>query len=410
MRELSKEEVLNFWKKTKRKTNVYMHSAFCKEQCTYCTYRGTLFEKSAFKRYYSEYIPNQIRFYDDVLSSDIIHSYFFGGGTPSLMTPEIMVSIFNCIPNFKKCRKKLMEFHLCDWSEEKLNTIKEYSFNTVVACVQTFDSDILKKQKRRVPKTPEKIYDFIKYANSLGLHTMSDLIFFDTGDIDKDIGRLSTDIQKLVDNDITEITIQTNYDELGKHDVPVVKLVNEFIKNNSQYTLHPVGYSNNKGYKIGKSLRIYKNGIDWDEMYWQNNCMDGMINLPHRYSFSNYNTLGIGSYKNHKHTFSKIEDKLEYIEDGDTYTPKWLLTYDKKEWSTKKMIIDFYDKLENNIGDPPDGITFSFNTVVINYNEDKRNKKVQRELMTNIKCDGHSIIIDNYLKKLKKLFPYWKWS
>ena len=58
-----------------------------------------------------------------------------------------------------------------------LNILKEYSFNTVIACVQTFDNDTLKKTQRRIPKTPEQIYEFIKHANSLGLHTMSDIIF-----------------------------------------------------------------------------------------------------------------------------------------------------------------------------------------------------------------------------------------
>ena len=50
---------------------------------------------------------------------------------------------------------------------------------------------------------------------------MSDIIFFDTGDIDKDLDRLKEDMQKLADNDITEISVQTIYDIpeiLGKFD------------------------------------------------------------------------------------------------------------------------------------------------------------------------------------------------
>ena len=411
-RELSKEEVLSFWKETKRKTNVYIHSAFCKEQCTYCTYKGTLFEKNAFKQYHSEYLPNQIKFYEDVLRSDIIYSYFFGGGTPSLMTPEMMVDIFKRIPNFKECRRKVMEFHLCDWNKEQLNVLKEYSFNTVIACVQTFDNDTLKKTQRRIPKTPEQIYEFIKHANSLGLHTMSDIIFFDTGDPNRDLNRLSTDMQKLADHDITEISVQTIFNQLGKHDIPVSKAITDFLSKNPQYTArgadHPLTketnrFANSKGGKITKETKVYKIGVDWDEMFFQDKCIDGMFSKPHFFHTTDYNILGIGSYKNHKHTVSKIEDKLEYIEDGDNHTPRWLLTYDKRDWSTKKMIADFYDKLEKTVGEPPDGINFLFSTRVMNYNEDTRDKEVQRELVITLSFQEHSITIDNYIEKLKKI-------
>ena len=137
-------------------------------------------------------------------------------------------------------------------------------------------------------------------------------------------------------------------------------------------------------------------------MSFQDNCLDGMRSRPGSFYTTDYNVLGIGSYKNHKHTVSKIEDKLEYIEDSDTYTPKWLLTYDKKEWPTKKMITDFYTKLENTIGEPPDGLGFLFNTQVVNYNEDNRHKLVQRELGVSVRWEEESIIITDYVKKLSK--------
>ena len=409
MRELSKEEVLNFWKETERKTNVYIHSAFCKEQCTYCTFKGALFEKSAFHRYYSEYLPNQIKFFEPVLSSDIIYSYFWGGGTPTLMSAEIMRNIFDLIPNFKECKRKLMEFHMCDWTKGQLDMLKEYNFNTVVACVQSLDRDVVKQQKRRAPKNDDVIFEFIDYANSLGLFVMSDIIFFDTGDINRDLDRLSNDMQKLADNDITEISVQTIFDEEGKYDVQVTKRVKEFLDINTQYIQKPYfiydptnSFCDRSGNKIRKELKILKSGVDWEEMSFQDSCLDGMCSRPSHYHTTDYNVLGIGSYKNHKHTTSKIEDKLEYIEDSDTYTPKWLLTYDKKEWSTKKMITDFYTKLENTIGEPPDGISFLFNTKVVNHNEDNRDKIVQRALDVSVRWEEESIIITDYVKKLSK--------
>ena len=154
IKEMSADEILAAWSKTTFPTGVYIHSPFCKEQCSYCTFKGSMFEKNAFQRYYSEYLPHMIKFYEPVLSSGLIRNYFWGGGTPSLMTPEIMRNIFDLIPNFKECPRKLMEFHMADnrFHKEQLDVISEYNFNTVVACVQSFDGEVVKQQKRRAPK------------------------------------------------------------------------------------------------------------------------------------------------------------------------------------------------------------------------------------------------------------------
>jgi len=411
MKEISKEEVLTEWSKTSSPTAVYIHSPFCKEQCTYCTYKGTLFEKNAFQRYYSKYLPNQIKFYEPILSSDHICNYFWGGGTPTLMSPEIMRNIFDLIPNFKECPRKLMEFHMADWTKKQLDVVSEYNFNTVIACVQSFDREVVKQQKRRSPKNDDVIFEFIDYANNKGLFTMSDIIFFDTGDVNRDLDRLSSDMQKLANHDISEITISTIYDEVGKYDVQVTKRVNEFLHLNTQYHKrfepeHPESdMADEEGRKRRKAIKIYKKEINWDDMAEQDITINGLRTSTEMLLATNYNVLGIGSYKNHKYTFSRIEDKLEYVEDGDTITPKWYCTYDKKDWPMKKLVANFYEFLGNTIGDPPDGIDFSFTSEVVQYGEDDSKKKgVERKIIPTYKWPINSeesyVIIEEYISKL----------
>ena len=414
MKEISKEEILTAWSNTKLKTGVYIHSPFCKEQCTYCTFKGTMFEKNAFHRYYSEYLPNQIKFYEPVLSSDLIRNFFWGGGTPTLMSAEIMRNIFDLIPNFKECPRKLMEFHMADWTKKQLDVVSEYNFNTVIACVQSFDKEVVKQQKRRAPKNDDIIYNFLDHANNKGLFTMSDIIFFDTGDVNRDLDRLSSDMQKLAAHDVSEISVQTIFDEVGKYDVQVTKRVNEFLNINTQYHKgferenSDSDFADATGRKIRKEDKIYKKEIDWDEMSQQDIHLDGLRTNPEMLLASNYNVLGIGSYKNHKYTFSRIEDKLEYVEDGDTYTPKWLCSYDKKDWPMKKLVADFYKFLENTIGDPPDGVIFDFSSEVVQQDEDdSKKKKVIRRLIPNYRWplnpDEPFITIEKYVAKLKEL-------
>ena len=101
MKKITSGEVLDFWKNTRQPTGVYIHSPFCKEQCTYCTFKGTIFNKHSYKQYYEEYLPRMIDFYGDILSSPQINGYFFGGGTPSLMSPDELRSLLDLITNFK---------------------------------------------------------------------------------------------------------------------------------------------------------------------------------------------------------------------------------------------------------------------------------------------------------------------
>ena len=299
--------------------------------------------------------------------------------------------------------------------KEQLDVISEYNFNTVVACVQSFDREVVKQQKRRAPKNDDVIYNFLDHANTLGLFTMSDIIFFDTGDVNRDLDRLSSDMQKLADHDISEISVQTIFDEVGKYDVQVTDRVNEFLNINTQYHKgfdredSDSDFADASGRKARKEDKIYKKEIDWDEMSQQDIHLDGLMTNAEMLLATNYNVLGIGSYKNHKYTFSRIEDKLEYVEDGDTITPKWYCTYDKKDWPVKKLITDFYNMLENTIGDPPDGIDFTFSSEVVQYDEDDSTKKrVERRLIPNYRWplnpDEPFIVIEEYVAKLKKMF------
>ena len=160
-----------------------------------------------------------------------------------------------------------------------------------------------------------------------------------------------------------------------------------------------------------KTSNIYKKNVDWYEMYSGDlGFLDGLYTGKSAAYSTDFNTLGIGSYNNWKHTFSKIEDRLEYIEVGDTYTPTWYLTYNKKDYPTKKLVAEFFKTLEDNIGEPPDGITFSFQTSVEQYNEDTRNKSVARILSPSVSWEENSVIISDYRSKLKKLYPDWNWQ
>ena len=291
-----------------------------------------------------------------------------------------------------------MEFHMCDWSKEQLDVLKEYNFKTVVACVQTFDNIVLRKQGRRRPKTDKAIYDFIECAKSLEFDVMSDVIFFDTGNINHDIERLSHDLEKLSTANVDEISVMTVFNEEGKFDKPVEKAIEEFVNASPDYTLNNDFSDTVRDIDLeqteSKASRIRKK--DWS--------------FSDTFITGHYNILGIGSYKNYKDTLSIVDDKLEYIEVGNTYTPKWLCIYDRKDYKVKDMVENFYDKLSKNIGDPPDGLAFTFATKVTRHQPDNTDRWVERELLPSVRWEHINPAIALYIFRLRKLFPEWSWD
>jgi len=396
MKKITSGEVLDFWKNTRQPTGVYIHSPFCKEQCTYCTFKGTIFNKHSYKQYYEEYLPRMIDFYGDILSSPQINGYFFGGGTPSLMSPDELRNLFDLIPNFKSIKNKCMEMHVCDWSKEQLDVLREYNFNIVVVCVQTFDRDALKKYKRRVPKDIDVVCEHIQYANSIGLNTNSDLLYLDTGNAGVDINRLFKDMQILGENEISEISITTIFNEDGKYDNLVTAATEYFLENFPEYTIFstyrgpvqgpqiPLTYRNyGETYPRCTCNRLYRRDTDWREIFHWLAQIEEMSGKDY-----DKNTLGIGSYRSDKYTFSTIEDKLEYIEVGDLTSPEFFLLYDKADYRMSEMISEFYNDLEELCGDPPDSMTFSFSTAVKVQDPFNESKQISRDLLINFDTTG----------------------
>ena len=121
------------------------------------------------------------------------------------------------------------------------------------------------------------------------------------------------------------------------------------------------------------------------------------------------NTLGIGSYKNYKDTFSTIEDFLEYVEVGDLEIPNFYVSYDKNDYKIKDMIDLFYEKLNNLMGEEcPDCLNFQFNTRVVTTNAFSTNKQVKRQLQAQISIPQgmeDNYVMTNYIKKLETIWP-----
>jgi oxygen-independent coproporphyrinogen-3 oxidase len=157
---------------------IYIHIPFCKSKCIYCDfYSTTTLEKS--KRYVKaiKIESEQRKCY---LNSDTeINTIYFGGGTPSLLSPEELCCTLDHIKLLFKVSDNAeitLEGNPDDLNEDFLLAIRKGGFNRLSMGIQSFNDDRLKFIRRR--HSSEMAKTAIENARKAGFENISiDLIY-----------------------------------------------------------------------------------------------------------------------------------------------------------------------------------------------------------------------------------------
>lgn len=72
------------------RSGLYFHIPFCKSKCPYCDFYSVKFDESSAQQYVQE-ICNEIKQYQGIFDT-----VYFGGGTPSILPPELIGKILDC--------------------------------------------------------------------------------------------------------------------------------------------------------------------------------------------------------------------------------------------------------------------------------------------------------------------------
>lgn len=328
LEEIKKEEVLKLWHEaTHDSLHVYIHSPFCPSLCDYCCYQGVMHNKDDYESYYGSYLPGIIDFYKNVLKRNKIKSWFFGGGTPSLVSVRDLQKIFELLPNFNYGEKSF-EIHPAFWSVDQLDLLQNYDFDNIIIGVQSFDSDLLKKVNR-VPASFKKIKKLIKEAKRRKFRICLDLILFMDGENRKrEISIFKNDIRKALSFNPEELTLQLNFSkDYEKRDSKVLtnstmsalddRLDDYFfnlpIFGSRAFKLHLFKMILEK--RTWKIIRLIRKDMVDD---FENGRFDGFLGQePKKIKSGNFSLLGIGAYKNTNN----------YIFDKENNTGKGKVTF-----------------------------------------------------------------------------------
>lgn len=128
-----------------QKISIYLHFPFCLKKCNYCDFvsypcLGDVADLS-------DYYIRELEFYSKFVGRRLVSSIYFGGGTPSLMSPEMIEKIIEKIySNFDVADdvEITLEVNPKTVNEAKLRGFFTAGVNRLSIGIQSFDDDELR--------------------------------------------------------------------------------------------------------------------------------------------------------------------------------------------------------------------------------------------------------------------------
>ncbi len=155
---------------------IYIHIPFCKQRCTYCDFY-TRVDNGHIHQFLNA-LKKEIEIRNKYISKPV-NTIYFGGGTPSLLTKEQLIDIFDTISeNFQVSENAeiTLEANPDDLSEQFLTDLKLTPVNRLSIGIQSFNDEDLQFMHRR--HTAKEAINAVQKAQTLGFNNISvDLIY-----------------------------------------------------------------------------------------------------------------------------------------------------------------------------------------------------------------------------------------
>src|SRR6266404_4911107 len=78
------------------RAGIYIHIPFCRSRCSYCDFATGMYEGELAERYVHA-LTKEIANWGEIESPLAVDTIFFGGGTPSLLTPAQIEKILRAV-------------------------------------------------------------------------------------------------------------------------------------------------------------------------------------------------------------------------------------------------------------------------------------------------------------------------
>lgn len=155
---------------------IYLHIPFCRSRCSYCDFATDVYKSpETVERYVRALAADISRFSQETRAVETI---YFGGGTPSLLSPRQLENILNAIHKKFAVNSEIeltMEMNPATVSLETLREYRNLGVNRASFGAQTFDDTELKRLGRK--HTAADVRETIELLRNSGFDNVSfDLI------------------------------------------------------------------------------------------------------------------------------------------------------------------------------------------------------------------------------------------
>ncbi|HJQ35257.1 MAG TPA: radical SAM family heme chaperone HemW [Pyrinomonadaceae bacterium] len=133
-----------------RRAGIYIHVPFCRSRCSYCDFATGAYEGALAERYVRA-LAREIESFDVGELSDEVDTVYFGGGTPSLLTPEQVARVLDSVGRrFRVLEgaEVTLEMNPGTVTAENLKALRAAGVNRASFGAQTFDERELKRLGR----------------------------------------------------------------------------------------------------------------------------------------------------------------------------------------------------------------------------------------------------------------------
>jgi len=157
---------------------MYIHIPYCKQACYYCDFHFST--SKATLPAMIEAICKELNLQKDYLpGKPSLQSIYFGGGTPSLLSPAHVEQILNTIYKLHRVETNAeitLEANPDDLTADKLQALHRLGINRLSIGIQSFQDDILQKLHRA--HSARQAIEAVRQAQDRGFQRISiDLIY-----------------------------------------------------------------------------------------------------------------------------------------------------------------------------------------------------------------------------------------
>lgn len=283
------------------KFGVYIHIPYCIQRCSYCDF--ATFEQSQIlpPEEYIEVLLKEIQHRAHLFENKTLDTIYFGGGTPSLISPKLILSVINKLKSLDfKTRpdsELTIEINPATINDEKLDQYIDMGFNRFSVGAQTFDDTHLKNIKRE--HNSEQTYETLDLLKSRNLNFNFDILFALPH---QTIKQLEYDLQKVVEIKPKHVspyclTVPTGH-SLSAHrpsdleQVEMFDLINKVLINSNyiQYEIsnfslpgfeskHNLLYwTDHEYWGLGLSAHSYSKKESWGKRFWNFSTLPSYLN------------------------------------------------------------------------------------------------------------------------------------